>query len=325
MDFLNGIIMKNDINYLKIYLTVLPAIVFLLNTNAQTYELSSFMEYCSHTYSGFINPLYNPYNVNTVSSNYVSKDSLLQKKTLNRVYQQSSFSRLDSNGRFVYIEDSNPTFTFQIEIDYPPTTLDPSVDSGLNFNPNGYSHNPALCLSSFRLKTTKNGKLYNTVLWNYADDTRYMKKTRHTFFGDISRRIKTECISLQWPFFVRPVTILPANLIHHCMLAESTYPDTKMLRVDSIQTKDSAFYFSLHDNSANILFHFLIEFNYPYYFITQFRTEKSEQGRLTIMDQAVVHFDGRPHQYFLYDRTTHEVIFTSNWLYNSNGNVISVH
>jgi len=319
--------MKNQIYITRIVLTILSTVIFS-QVNAQTREIRSFMDYCLYSYDSFINPIYGTHNIRMFTSEYISTVSFRGDGNLKREYAKNDVAIFDTIGRFVYAKKTNPSVSFELELDYPHIELSHKVDSIFNHYTYQCSHYPVLCYTRYTLKTHKKGKLKSTMLWDPTDSKRNTLKTHHTILGDFARKTEAECTSMQWPFFDDPVTRLPANYIHQCMLAADTAYNTKceikMIRLDTSQTMDSAFYYSSRCDSGKLRFHCLIEFKYPYYYITQYRPEEAELEDKIMQDQAIVHFDGRPHIYTLWDRVNNKTYFTTYWLYNSDDNVLSI-
>jgi len=313
--------------YCIIKLQHIPILILVLcfsSANSQTLEIDYFLHYSSNTVTGFINPIYNAHNVQSFSSTNVSSDSLLSKKKLKHVTMYRSFVKLDSANRFIYVEALNLAHRFQLEIDYPNAQTSGFVMDDFLQHFSSFNNDPILCKTSFKLIKSRNGKVKYTYLWNPHRDSCGLMRIRHSYFLDVPRKKDLDCGSIQQTFFNHPVTCLPASYISGFMYNCTKQNNIEMIKIDTCQSTDSAYHFAQYSKSGKKVFHCVIKFYYPYYSITRFRTEKSEQDRLTIMDQAFVWYDGRPIEYILFGRASGQVLLRTIWTYNQLGNVSKI-
>lgn len=286
------------------------------------------MNYCSTINSHFINPLYNPIGISKIVVENLIKDSVSKIDEANNYNTSIIEAHIDSNGQYVYIEEKSLTTKHQLAIE---TSYPIHVDSNNISSAKQISYlnlNPDLCTRKFIYSTTRNGDLKKTINWNPSQNEPKLLMTYHCFAGDFKIKKRTECHQMQTPFFNDPITFLPGNFIYQCInrnqmiCAHNSY--CKVIRIDTCQSADSAFYFAHYTHSGNVLFHCLLKFKYPYYTIIQFRTERAEQKSLSIMDMALIDFDGRPLAYTMYSKITKMIIVKTDWFYSNDANVLKI-
>jgi len=317
--------MKKNRMFANIFFILLILTKYTSISHSQSLEVLYFLDYCSTINSKYINPIYNPYKILSYESEYIRTDSIPNGKTLAVNNKIISYAQLDTNGRYIFIEEKSSSSVYRLEIDTSCTMISDRTINEFAREVGYLNLNPVLCLKGFTLLISNNGKLKQTLSWNPNQDNLHVNKINHTSLGNFKRRMKPDCHSMQRSFFTEPITFLPAAFISQCIkrnpnsTIENQY--TKTLIIDTCQSADSAYYYAEYSHSGRILFHCLIKFTYPYYSILQFRTERSEQGCLRLLDKSLIYFDGRPLEYTMYSKDNAGILVKTDWFYNNDGNV----
>lgn len=289
----------------------------------QCYEIQQFFNYIDNV----SNLHYYPDNRSkTISSCSVKQiETVKSGKGEKKKEIVEFYYKYDTLGQLVNMVEIRPPYKRVFNATYLPDSLFTWNDSSQcsAIIPYYHDHVP-IYQAHFTITKYKKNRLMSTWIWDPSLLYPTMLGIRHSFLKKNRITHKERSVTqLQKSIFDFPITNIPVQFFLcelHADSASNCNPNDLLHMMESL--KDTSIYYSMIHSNMKWSIYYFVDFNPPFYSISM-ATHNYVTGKHShYRSSAIIHYDGRPHEFYLFEPGDGTILGKKSFEYDKYGNLL---